>query len=1199
MQDDILREELARLLGTSGEPEAGDALDALWIARLSGLAPVDWSLVGNGEDPTAAPPTADPPPTPTDPDPGQLPGPPQPSAQLHLTGGGNGSALARPGRAHTVRVPQPRAISDALSLNRALRPLRQLVASTRVRTLDVQATAAASGDSGLLLPVLRPAIERRFSVDLLIDTGATMTVWHRLACELRALLTRHGAFADVRAWALHTDGPEPRLAPFRRGAQAASPTRRWKQNLADPTGRRAVLILTDGVGPAWYGTELTPALADWSRERPVAALQVLPSRLWHRTALRTSPVRARGTEAARATIEVRSSGRVPGITRGRAGAADRARVRWLPVLEVSGPWLHPWARLVSGRTTDWTPLQAAPLTVAARPRPAGPYAEPTTPATWIAHFEEGYSPEAFRLLRLLAAAPLSLPVMRLVQRSMLPESTPMHLAEVFLSGLLVRRTPARTGEDPDSVLYDFRDGVRESLLSRLTRTESLRVLRGVIKGVSKRVEATFGGVTDFQALVAAAGTTGGLDGLELPEDSQAFAEVALAVIRGTGGDYAEVAARLVDGVGAPVVESTIDQAELMADEAESGPVGRERGAWRRLVEPRLDRFRFAWGQAIPNESPLPSGDDGTARVPSRIPELPDHHERRGLTYSVLEVLRRGSPRAVKRYPVSGPTVCVVEGTPGVGKTSLAIDCARELEAEFGLVRWIRADSTESLGEDLMDLAAELGVAREPNIFSGLRAYLINHPGWLLIYDGVTLETTSWIPDGRYGSLLVTVSEGIEWPLDLHETVTLDDFSRESALRYVEKALPRGELWGERNDLLDLLEVTGTHPRALAEAVSRIESDHRPVTAYVMAELVRRAEVARFLPLLVWITRNGVFLGLGVAVKPDVVVTTAVEGLIGEFRVQQVDVRDVRVVRVEPSGVSGLTLLTLSEAVLSPATLADPDSAPAVAVWGSPPTANLGPPAFRLRPITPGTRPLPPNAALVDADGRLCSLVTKSVDRAEAIAVTPQRLFRSARVKQQVPLFYLSHAPGPSASGTRDNRLVAEFVNDLTTALVDLTGLGSAGVTYFSLHESVPSGVDWQEVSKRALARAQVFVPLYSPSYFRSAWCGREWGAFNLRQQRQSVLSTRSAIVPVLWDHIDPEQLPPVVRSLQYTAGDIGEGHVPEGFYGLLASRRPSAYRRAVHQLATAIADVATTTRLRPCDPSLFDNVPNAFEADES
>ncbi|MDV9176243.1 TIR-like protein FxsC, partial [Streptomyces sp. W16] len=911
-----------------------------------------------------------------------------------------------------------------------------------------------------------------------------------------------------------------------------------------------------------------------------------------------SPVRARGTEAARATIEVRSSGPVPGITRGRAGAADRARVRWLPVLEVSGSWLHPWARLVSGCTTDWTPLQAAPLTVAARPRPAEPSAEPTTPATWIAHFEEGYSPEAFRLLCLLAAAPLSLPVMRLVQRSMLPESTPMHLAEVFLSGLLVRRTPARTGEDPDSVLYDFRDGVRQSLLPRLTRTESLRVLRGVIKGVSERVEATFGGVTDFPALVAAAGADGGLDGLELPEGSRAFAEVALAVIRGTGGDYAEVAARLVEGVGGPAGEMVLDQAELVTDEAESERVGR--GAWWRRFQPRLERFRYTEGQEIPNESPLPAEDDGAVgeRVPSRIPELPDHHERRGLTYSVLEVLRRGSPGVVARYPVSGPTVCVVEGAPGVGKTSLAIDCARELEAEFSLVRWLRADSFTTLREELAALATELGVMRRPNDFFGLRAYMRDHPGWLLIYDGVTSDTVApWVPEG-YGSLLMTVSEGAELPAVPHETVTLDDFSGESALRYVEKALPRGESWTDRGDLLDLLEVTGTHPLALSEAVSRIEADHESVMTYVMTELVRRSEVARFLSLLVWITRDDTFLGLGVVVKPNVVVSTAIEGVAGEFRVHQLGGPHVYVAQAEPSSASGLTLLTLSEAVLSPATLSDPGSAPAVAVWLSRPDPSSGKPAVRLRPISPETQPPPPSAALIDADGRLCALVNDYVDRVEVIAVTPRRVARSARVKRPSPLFYLSYASGPSASGKSDSRFVTQFVNDLASELLNLTGLRSDSVSYFPLHEELSLGEPWLESMKYALARAQVFVPLYSPGYFRSAWCGMEWGAFNRRQQQQSGGGARSAIVPVLWNHVDPEQLPPVARNLQYTRGDLGERYAAEGLYGLLASESRSAYRHAVLQLASVIANVALRTRLNPCDPALFDDMPNAFETDE-
>jgi hypothetical protein len=56
-------------------------------------------------------------------------------------------------------------------------------------------------------------------------------------------------------------------------------------------------------------------------------------------------------------------------------------------------------------------------------------------------FQATVSPLARQLAGYLAAAPLSRPVMRLVQRVMLPESRQVHLAEVFLSGLLTRQSP--------------------------------------------------------------------------------------------------------------------------------------------------------------------------------------------------------------------------------------------------------------------------------------------------------------------------------------------------------------------------------------------------------------------------------------------------------------------------------------------------------------------------------------------------------------------------------------------------------------------------------------------------------------------------------------------------------------------------------------------------------------------------------------
>ncbi|MER5940297.1 TIR-like protein FxsC [Streptomyces sp. NPDC001928] len=1236
-QGDVLREELARLLDAGGAPDATDALDVLWIARLSGLDPVDWSLLGSGADPTAPAPSADlasPPPEekPSAP----LPDPEPPLAGIHLPGA-DGAAPGRPGGAHVIRVAQPSALPDALALTRALRPLRQQVPSARARTLDVAATAAASGDTGLLLPILRPATERRFSVDLLIDTGTTMTVWHRLADELRTLLARHGAFADVRAWALNTDGPEPTLAPFRRGAQAVSPTRHWKQSLADPAGRRAVLVLTDGVGPAWHGTELPAALADWSVRRPVAALQVLPSRLWHRTALRALPVRARGAETHRAAIEVRSTGPLPGIARGRAGAADRAQIRWLPTLEVSGDWLGPWARLVSGRTVERVPLQAVPLTVAQRPGPADPMDEPNTPAGWISRFEEGYSPEAFGLLRLLAAAPLSLPVMRLVQRTMVPSSTPMHLAEIFVSGLLVRRTPAEPGEDPDGVLYDFRDGVRDTLLERLTRTESLLVLEQVIDGVSERVAATFGGVTDFGALVIAVKENGGLDGLELPEGSRAFAEVALAVIGGVGGDYREVAAKLARRrtEAAPRTESA--PAEAVPDERENRRRGRRLLPWlrsKKSLTMTVGNVQVSVGVG----SDLKGGRAG-GPLPSRVPERPPFYVRRGEAAEVMQVLLRGHPAEHRRYPIRAMATCVIEGAAGVGKTALAADCAEALAPDFTLVRWIRAGSRKTLLGDLTALADDLGIPRtkeEHRSFparrlAGLRDHLTRHPGWLLIYDGVSSATFASAPDdpeesGKlclppegYGSLLMTRTERTRWPAAYR--TELRDPDGASAVEYLREMLAghRGKAWKWSEELADLVDVVGTRLSVLAHFASKLQEGSQTAGSLAVETLVGREEVREFMGSLVWITRAGEFLATGVAVRSDAVLTAGFEVTSGPFHIHRLDGRAFRVRDVMTrDSRSGLIMMRLENSVLSAAPLSPFGSREVGAAWYASRRSSKEPVCtVSLAARSAAGRSLK-SAALFDNDGRLHSIVvsdretvskhvvTSGLIDAFIAVITPGAVVQVRDREpettpfmelQQRPLFYLSYARTPDArtgSRSREHR----FFVDLTRQLAELTHTPQEGLGFIDV--TLPPGMEWQQAMKEALATARVFVPLYSPRYFKSAWCGMEWDAFGRRQQRDNGLRGRqsSAIVPVLWASTEPRHLPSVSWGIQYADHELGDVYADRGMLGLMEFGSRGEYERGVRHIAETIVHTAQATHLAPCDPHLFDDLRNAFEDEE-
>jgi len=114
---------------------------------------------------------------------------------------------------------------------------------------------------------------------------------------------------------------------------------------------------------------------------------------------------------------------------------------------------------------------------------------------------------------------------------MLPESRQVHLAEVFLGGLLKRHSPPDT--PPQQMEYDFHDGVRELLLDSVLVPEVLKV-------VSEYIERRLGGALDFRALLEdPAGVAGRLE-----ERSRPFAKVAGKVLKRLGGNYGQLVERL-------------------------------------------------------------------------------------------------------------------------------------------------------------------------------------------------------------------------------------------------------------------------------------------------------------------------------------------------------------------------------------------------------------------------------------------------------------------------------------------------------------------------------------------------------------------------------------------------------------------------------------------------------------------------------
>lgn len=505
---DPIAELIARIRQTGLDPDARQLADALWLARWS--RPTDrtgdeqGSVPPSGRRAAAEDPVAGRPDTRGDerPAPGDRHGPAWQDTETDRRvalypvprdgaprGYGQGRSAVLP-----VGVPAAPAFPSPLELQRALRPLQgyRTAAPPLRNVLDEPETAERTARAGgLVLPVFRGVTRADATLQLVLDASSSMRVWDRMFAELEQVFSRLGAFRDIQISHLH-QGPDGGPAVSRSPEPGAAPLHS-ADRLSDPTGRRVTLLVSDCAGPLWHSGHAHRLLHHLSRLGPAAVLQPLPQRMWNRTRLPVSYGELTRGEAlaGAATLRVRLSAGTPPEARG--GALP------VPVLPPEPTALGAWARLLSGAGAG--PVAGAVGWVRRNHEPA-PSARPgrrMSGLELVSRFRSNASKAAGRLAGYLAAAPLSLPVMQLVQRTMLPDSGPAELAEVLLSGLVSRAKAEEYGAD-GTQWYEFAPGAQEALLSPLGLDEAMLVL----KHCSEYIEHRFGkGGPNFPALALA------------------------------------------------------------------------------------------------------------------------------------------------------------------------------------------------------------------------------------------------------------------------------------------------------------------------------------------------------------------------------------------------------------------------------------------------------------------------------------------------------------------------------------------------------------------------------------------------------------------------------------------------------------------------------------------------------------------------
>ena len=449
-----------------------------------------------------------------------------------------------------LQVQAAPALPNARAMGRSLRSLMRKAPSRTQHVLDELATVDRIAQEGIWLPVLQPAPERWFELELVIESSPFSFVWESTLVEFQRLLERQGAFRNVRTWSIAgTETGEIELVPKTMARSivpsletpiATGDISRSPRELIDASGRALVLYVSDCRSRLWQSGKIHDWLKLWSQHEPTTIIQLLPERLWSQTELNVG-------------FKVQVSAFTPGVANpklqihnlpARRGLSGENTLT-LPVATLTTNALQQWARVITAAGQQRLPARLFDLNWVQNSNRIAEadwaVIEPQTPKARVELFNATASPPAKRLARLMSVAPVELPVVHLIQKAFFKQAAdPVHVAEVYDSCLLEQTSAAEAGEP---ICYEFVQGVRELLNQGNPIDETLRVL----DVLSREITRTLGfEINSFTALLYANADWGEKEKAAILP----FAQIATQTLHRLGGQYTDLAQQVEqDAIG--------------------------------------------------------------------------------------------------------------------------------------------------------------------------------------------------------------------------------------------------------------------------------------------------------------------------------------------------------------------------------------------------------------------------------------------------------------------------------------------------------------------------------------------------------------------------------------------------------------------------------------------------------------------------
>ncbi|MBD2267894.1 formylglycine-generating enzyme family protein [Anabaena sp. FACHB-1391] len=424
------------------------------------------------------------------------------------------------------QTPAAPALPNKLEISRALRPLMRKVPSPTRSILDVEATVTRIAEQDIWLPVTKPELERWLDLELIVEENKSSFIWQETIAELEGLLHNHGAFRRFRTWTLHlsknrnsSDKNELQLNRRKKRNQITNSGHSYRE-LISSNGRSLIILISDCVSSIWQQKTIYDWLRNWSDKVPTTIIQLFPERLWLSTKLDLG-------------YKVQFSALNPGVPNSKLICWEdlgTKQILNLPIITLEAESFKYWAKVIAGYGSIQTPGIALDIEFVKQQLNSETHVQNSSAEISaeisveiiVDQFLATASPTAQLLAGLMSAAPVSLPVVHLIQKTLLNKSTSVHVAEVFLSGMIERK------EDE----YDFVQGVRKLLNQAMPIGETEKVLDKISEYIAQNLGYD---IKTFTAFLR--------NPPQIPEEQETiflpFARIAVEVLSNLGGKYTD------------------------------------------------------------------------------------------------------------------------------------------------------------------------------------------------------------------------------------------------------------------------------------------------------------------------------------------------------------------------------------------------------------------------------------------------------------------------------------------------------------------------------------------------------------------------------------------------------------------------------------------------------------------------------------